>query len=68
MLCVPVEQAVTMHRLGPLAPSSMAICPDAVSGSMLAMKKGLTDFGPFWSSIVDGLGHERPVHRPRSRR
>ena len=47
MLCVPVEQAVTMHMLGPLAPVSMAIWPDAVSGSMLAMKKGLTDLGPF---------------------
>ncbi len=59
MLWVPVEQAVTMHMLGPLAPSSMAIWPEAVSGSMLAMKKGLTDLGPLVSQGADGLGHER---------
>ena len=51
MLCVPVEQAVTMHMFGPLMPSSMAIWPDAVSGSMLAMKNGLTDFAPFVLSV-----------------
>ena len=51
MLCVPVEQAVTTHMFGPLMPSSIAIWPDAVSGSMLAMKKGLTDFAPFVASV-----------------
>jgi hypothetical protein len=30
----------------------MAIWPDAVSGSMLAMKKGLTDLGPFVSRVL----------------
>ena len=32
-------------------PVSMAIWPEAVSGSMLAMKKGLTDLGPFVLSV-----------------
>jgi hypothetical protein len=52
MLWVPVEQAVTMHMFGPFAPTSMAIWPEAVSGSMLAMKKGLTDFGPRVSRVL----------------
>ena len=59
MLWVPVEQAVTMHMLEPLAPVSMAIWPEAVSGSMLAMKKGLTDLGPLVCEGRDGLVHER---------
>ena len=49
MLWVPVEQAVTMHMFGPRMPVSIAIWPDAVSGSMLAMKKGLTARAPFVS-------------------
>ncbi len=49
MLCVPVEQAVTMHMFEPRMPVSMAIWPDAVSGSMLAMKKGLTVRAPLVS-------------------
>ena len=40
MLCVPVEHAVTMHMFEPRMPVSIAIWPDAVSGSMLAMKNG----------------------------
>ena len=51
MLCVPVEQAVTMHMFGPRMPVSMAIWPEAVSGSMLAMKNGLTERGPFVSQV-----------------
>ena len=51
MLWVPVEQAVTMHMLAPRAPVSMAIWPEAVSGSMLAMKNGLTSRGPFVSHV-----------------
>ena len=46
MLCVPVEQAVTMHMFEPRMPVSIAICPDAVSGSMLAMKNGDTVRAP----------------------
>ena len=46
-LWVPVEHAVTMHMFGPRMPVSIAIWPDAVSGSMLAMKNGLTDRAPF---------------------
>ena len=37
MLWVPVEHAVTMHMFGPRIPVSIAIWPDAVSGSMFAM-------------------------------
>ncbi len=37
----------------------MAIWPEAVSGSMLAMKKGLTDLGPLVGQRADGLLHER---------
>ena len=58
MLWVPVEQAVTMHMLAPRAPVSMAIWPDAVSGSMLAMKNGLTRRGPFVSHGLDGFHHQ----------
>ena len=62
MLWVPVEQAVTMHMFGPRAPSSMAIWPDAVSGSMLAMKNGLTDRGRGLHRL-DGVRHEpRSAH------
>jgi hypothetical protein len=49
MLCVPVEHAVTTHMLWPRMPVSIAIWPDAVSGSMLAMKNGLTNREPFFS-------------------
>ena len=63
MLCVPVEQAVTMHMFGPRAPGSMAIWPDAVSGSMLAMKNGLTDLRALRLHGLDGVGHEARARR-----
>ncbi len=49
--CVPVEHAVTIAMLWPRIPVSIAIWPDAVSTSMLAMKNGLTSRGPFLSQI-----------------
>ena len=44
---VPVEHAVTMHRLWPIAPVSIAIIPDAESTRPLAMNVGATRPGPF---------------------
>ena len=43
---VPVEQAVTMHMLCPMAPVSIAIIPDVRSTSPLAMNVGATGSGP----------------------
>ena len=40
-----------MHMFGPRMPVSMAIWPDAVSGSMLAMKNGLTARAPLVSQV-----------------
>ncbi len=66
MLWVPVEQAVTMHMFGPRAPSSMAIWPDAVSGSMLAMKNGLTDRGRvFMVSMASAMSPGPPTPEPK---
>ena len=66
MLWVPVEHAVTMHMLGPLAPSSMAIWPDAVSGSMLAMKNGLTERGRvFMVSMASAIRPGPPTPEPK---
>ncbi len=68
MLCVPVEQAVTMHMFGPRMPVSMAIWPDAVSGSMLAMKKGLTVRAPFVSqaSLLSMISCGPPPPEPKT--
>ena len=45
---VPVEHAVTMHMLWPMAPVSIAIMPDVESVRAFAMKVGATRPGP-WS-------------------
>jgi len=62
-----LEQAVTIAMLGPLAPSSMAIWPEAVSGSMLAMKKGLTPLGPLLSrvSMASAMRPGPPTPEPK---
>ncbi len=51
MLAVPVEQDETGAMLGPVAPSMMAMCPEAESASMFARKNGLTRRGPRSSRI-----------------
>ena len=45
-LCVPVAQADTMHMLWPIAPVSIAIIPEQLSVSALAMNVGATVRGP----------------------
>ena len=45
-LCVPVAQADTTHTLWPIAPVSMAIIPEQLSTSALAMNVGATVRGP----------------------
>ena len=50
-LCVPVAHADTTHRLWPIAPVSMAIIPEQLSVSALAMKVGATVRGP--RSFID---------------
>ena len=68
MLCVPVEQAVTMHMFEPRMPVSIAIWPDAVSGSMLAMKNGLTVRAPFVSASFSTVLHQQVRDRRRPSR
>ena len=46
-LCVPVAQADTMQMLWPIAPVSIAIMPEVLSVSALAMNVGATVRGPF---------------------
>src|SRR4029450_1911367 len=67
ILWVPVEQAVTTHMFGPRMPVSMAIWPEAVSGSMLAMKKGLTVRAPFVSqaSLLSMMSCGPPPPEPK---
>ncbi len=49
-LWVPVAQADTTHMLWPIAPVSMAIIPEQLSVSALAMNVGATVRGPrSWS-------------------
>ncbi len=51
-LCVPVAQAETMQTLWPMAPVSMAIIPEQLSTSALAMNVGATVRGPrSWSAL-----------------
>ncbi len=56
-----------MAMLGPLAPSSMAIWPEAVSGSMLAMKKGLTPLVPLVArdSMASAMSPGPPTPEPK---
>ncbi len=51
-LWVPVAQALTMHTLWPMAPVSMAIIPEQLSTSALAMNVGATVRWPrSWSAF-----------------
>jgi hypothetical protein len=46
MACIEAAHAVVTVRLGPLAPVKIAICPEAMLGIIMGMKKGLILLGP----------------------
>mmetsp|Transcript_16115 Transcript_16115/g.40561 ORF Transcript_16115/g.40561 Transcript_16115/m.40561 type:complete len:319 (-) Transcript_16115:252-1208(-) len=50
--CVPVAHALTTAKLGPLAPSSMAIMDVAVLAMIDGRRNGVMRFGPFVRSIL----------------
>ena len=42
MASPPLEQADTVEKFGPFVPSVIEICPEAMSGSIIGTRNGLT--------------------------
>ena len=67
MQCVDVVQAVTMARLGPLAPMSIDSSPAIMLMMVPGMKNGEMRRGPFFcsSSCIDSISGRPPMPEPK---